>query len=467
MWDRENDFTRSFRLYNPTTGSFSAVPDLPSSVFCAGLNLLLDGRLLLNGGHLLNDDYGLVETNIYNPASNGWARAGDMAYARWYPTTLTLGDGRLLTAGGEITPKVFATVPEIFNPATGAWTTLPNASLNIRNYPNLHLLPNGKILLVYTSAPVRLIDLTTGRWTKVGTSTTPSGYTSVQYRPGKIMQSGKGITTSVIDMNSGSPAWRITQPMTYGRYSQNLIVLPDGDVLAVGGSNDNTNSTASAILPAEMWDADTETWTMMASMATPRMYHSMALLLPDGRVLVAGGGRARQEINYLNAEYYSPPYLFRGARPTLNGVPAEARYNTSISVSTDSPIASAALISNPSVTHSFNMNQRYVPLSFTQNGGQVTLQIPSNNNIVPPGYYMLFLLNNDGVPSVARIIKIWANASQPPVPTATFTPVSPTSTPLPPTATNTPTNTPIAPTATFTPTNTPVAPTATNTPTNT
>jgi hypothetical protein len=466
MWDRENNATTSMRIYNPQTDTFTKIADPNgASVFCAGFVVLPDNRVLLNGGHLiLGDNYGLVDTNIYNPATGAWTSAGDMAQARWYPTTITLGNGRLLTMGGSITPTSVATIPEIFNPATGIWTpigTITTNQPNIGLYPKLHLLPNGKVLWTYLGVRSKLFDPTNGKWTDVTpTNSSPRAYTSVQYRPGKIMSAGSGQNTAVLDMNQTTPAWRVTQSMSYSRYNLNLTVLPDGDVLAVGGSNNNTNTPASGVLPAELWDADTERWTLLPSMVTPRMYHSMAMLLQDGRVVVAGGGRAGTQTNYLNAEYYSPPYLFKGARPTITYAPSQAPYGANMTVlSPDAnSITSAVLISNPNVTHAINQNQRYVPLNFTRNdSGRLTVQLPTNTNLVPPGFYMLFLLNSNGVPSIAPIIKIDANLSMPPPPTATpsgsvtNTPLpsmTPTRTPLP---SPTPTVTHVAATATFTP----------------
>ena len=436
MWDRENAGTTSMRLYNPSTDTFTKIADPNgASVFCAGFAVLLDNRLLLNGGHLLTGDYyGLVDTNIYNPPAGTWAKSGAMAQARWYPSTLTLGDGRLVTMGGSITPTTYATIPEIYNPATGIWTQIGNASTNpsaIGLYPKIHLLPNGKVFWTYQGGRSRVLDVNSGVWTDASSNNAPGAFTSVQYRPGKIMESGSGQGTAVIDMNQASPAWRVTQPMAYSRYNQNLTVLPDGKVLVVGGSSNNTNSDASGILPAEMWNPDTETWTTLPAMATPRMYHSIAMLMQDGRVMVAGGGRAGSQTNYLNAEFYSPAYLFKGARPTITYAPSQAPYGANMTILTPdaNSITSAVLISNPSVTHAYNMNQHYVPVTFTRNDtGRLTVQVPTNTSLVPPGSYMLFLLNSNGVPSVAPIIKIAANLPLPTPPTLTPTP---SNTPIP------------------------------------
>src|SRR5438445_655734 len=144
-------------------------------------------------------------------------------------------------------------------------------------------------------------------------------------------------------------------------------------------------------------------------MQTPRMYHSTALLLPDGRVLVAGGGRdAPQEVDQLSAEIYSPPYLFNGSRPTITSAPSAINYGTGFFVATPDAgrVASASLVRLGSVTHAFNMNQRFVPLALQPAAGGLTIQPPGNANIAPPGDYMLFIVDTNGVPSVAPIVRL-------------------------------------------------------------
>ncbi|MEO8611280.1 MAG: galactose oxidase-like domain-containing protein [Chloroflexota bacterium] len=463
MWDRENDGTTSMRLYNPATDTFTKIADPGgASVFCAGFVVLPDNRVVLNGGHMVTgDNYGLVSTNIYNPATGKWSKSGDMAEARWYPTTLTLGDGRLFTMGGSITPTANALIPEIYNTSSGTWSQIPTASMDVPLYPRIHLLPNGKVFFVnVNNAWSRTLDLTTGLWSVASGNAASRSFSSVQYLPGKIMISGKGQNTAVIDMNqAGKPNWRVTQPMAYSRYNHNLIMLPDGKVLAIGGSNDDSNTDSSAVRPAELWNPSTEQWTTLPSMATPRMYHSIAMLMQDGRVMVAGGGRSKTQTNYLNAEFYSPAYLFKGARPTISFASSEAPYGASMTVLTPdaNSIQSVVLISNPSVTHAITFNQYYVPLTFTKGNGQLTVQIPTNKNIVPPGFYMLFLVNSNGVPSIAPIMKISADSHLENPPNSTPVPTTPPPPTLPPTTPPPTTPPPTTPPPTTPPPTTPPA----------
>jgi hypothetical protein len=197
--------------------------------------------------------------------------------------------------------------------------------------------------------------------------------------------------------------------MAFPRTYHNLTSLPDGNVLVTGGTETtDPDNRAVSVLAAEMWSPSTQAFTTMASMVTPRVYHSTALLLPDGRVLVAGGGEYNGTMpDQLNAEIYSPPYLFKGARPTVTSYPSTLQYGGSFAVQTPDAanIASVSLIRLGSVTHAFNQNQRFIPLSFTASSGSLTIQEPANANIAPPGHYMLFLVNSAGVPSVGAIVQ--------------------------------------------------------------
>ena len=242
------------------------------------------------------------------------------------------------------------------------------------------------------------------------------------YRPGKILKSGTwadpdftGLTVNgraaVVDAGAFAPAWREIAPMAFPRAYHTLTVLPDGNVLATGGGRASDGvDLGSSVYEAELWNAQTETWSTMAAMQKGRLYHSSALLLPDARVLVAGGGAlpSRNAFNQTNAEIYSPPYLFKGPRPTIGSAPGTVEHATSFQVATPDAdrIASVALVRFGSVTHNIDMDQRYLPLSFTRGSGSLTVQAPPNANVAPAGQYMLFLVDSAGVPSVSASVRI-------------------------------------------------------------
>jgi fibronectin type 3 domain-containing protein len=221
---------------------------------------------------------------------------------------------------------------------------------------------------------------------------------------------GASARTAVLDMTRVTPAWRETAPMNYARSYQNLTLLPDGTAFASGGmATSDGVDLSQAVLPTEIWDPGTETWTTTASMSVGREYHSTALLLPDGRVLMAGGGQlpGSTATNEYNAQLYSPPYLFKGSRPTIGSAPSLVQYGSTFQISTPDAagIASVSLIRTPAVTHDFDQNQRFLPLTFTQGNGVLTVQAPAQANLAPPGYYMLFIVNASGVPSVASFVR--------------------------------------------------------------
>jgi hypothetical protein len=289
----------------------------------------------------------------------------------------------------------------------------------------MFVLPGGQVLAASTTEGIfvtHVLDVAAQTWTVVDPVAVDGG-SAVMYRPGKVMKSGthndadlptvpSAATTYVLDMTQPSPAWAETASMAFPRGYHNLTILPDGQVLVTGGGvTTDAVDLDGAVLDAEMWSPTTQLWTTMARMQTPRLYHSIALLLPDARVLVSGGGRffgRPDPTDQLSLEIYSPPYLFRGARPTISSAPATAGYNTTMSVQSPDAarVASVVLIRPGTVTHSFNREQRFVPLGFTRSGSTLTVNTPANNTIAVPGTYMLFLVDGNGVPSLAAWVKL-------------------------------------------------------------
>ena len=198
--------------------------------------------------------------------------------------------------------------------------------------------------------------------------------------------------------------------MAFPRGYHNLTMLPDGNVLVTGGGDTTTPRRSTAPSGRRAWSPATQTWKTLAAMQTPRLYHSIALLLPDGRVLVSGGGRFGGPYGdgQDTIEIFSPPYLFDGPRPVITTAPTTATYGATFPVQTPdaASIGSVVLLKPGSVTHSFNGEQRYVPLSFTRSAGALSVQAPANANLAPPGYYMLFIVDAAGVPSVAKFVRI-------------------------------------------------------------
>jgi galactose oxidase-like protein/Kelch motif protein len=401
-------------------------PMAEANFHCGAHVVLADGRVLVLGGGD-TPHFGHNVSAVFDPTTQTWTRMANMTSARWYPTATVLSDGRVLAANGEDSTglKTDVSTVELYDPAANAWTVLPGADRAQPIYSANYLLPDGRL---YEAAPRKttgFLNFATNRWTPgpvSGWTTNSYSESGAMYRPGKIIRSGGTPSelaatdaatpkTGVIDLTSSSPRWEETTSMAFPRRRHNMVIMADGQVMAVGGTRQGQDVDQS-VYEGEIWNPDTKRWTTVARMAQPRAYHSAALLLPDGRILSAGGepgdyNRGGWDSSYARtAQIYSPPYMFKD-RPTISAASGTAGYGKPISINTidaDS-IDSVALIRAGSATHAMNFEQRYVPLAFHKGSGQLTATGPANGNVAPPGWYML-VINKAGVPSVAKWIQI-------------------------------------------------------------
>jgi len=422
-WDLDNN---AVQVWDPVANTFTDATNSAEtfSFFGAGQTALADGRVLIDGGQVA-PDVGSRHANAFNPAAQTWSALAPMAVERWSPTVITLADGRVLAVAGHSTCQTcVASTPEVYDPLANTWTALTGAqSSSPGRHPHLFVLPDGRIAQVGASEEVvatKVLDVGSQVWSTVDPNPLDGG-SAVMYTPGNVMKSGgawdadtgnPSTNTYVLDMNRATPAWRQTAGMAFPRVTHNLTLLPDGTVLATGGSgNPFLSDPASVVYDAELWSPSTETWTPMAQMQVPRMQNSTALLLPDGRVLTAGGGRfggTGPGVDQFSSEIYSPTYLAKGARPTIASAPGAIGYGSTFNVLTPdaAQIAGVSLVRLGSVTHSFNNGQRFLWLAFQQISGGLSVTAPLNGSLAPPGYYMLFILNTNGVPSVAAFLQI-------------------------------------------------------------
>jgi len=413
----------SAAVWDYTNNIFTNVPT-SVNLFCSGFASLSDGRILVVGGYGGNSSLlGIANAEIFDPSNNSWTTVPNMSYRRWYPTATPLSDGRILVAAGwQTTAHTNAGIPEIYNPATNTWTSLSNANNPFETYPFMFVLQDGRVIHVggtEYATNTDILDPSAQTWSVVDPRVIDGGAASM-YLPGKIMKAGSATdsqgtgpsanTTFVLDTTQPTPMWQQTPSMAYQRSFLNLTELPDGSVLATGGETDkNGGNITNAVYAAELWSPQTQTWTTMSSMVTPREYHSTALLLPDGRVIVSGMGNDFGQVpNETNAELFSPPYLFKGARPVISQAPTQIQYGANFSITTPdfASISKVVLIRTGATTHFFDQNTRYIPLNFQQTSGGLAVTAPANGNLAPPGHYMLFIVNNNGVPSVAAILQI-------------------------------------------------------------
>jgi hypothetical protein len=429
-------------VWDPTTNNFTSIPDPFANPSCGGNNALPDGRVVAVGGGGISPADANTNFTGFNENNQTWSQLASNAFPTWYASTTVLPNGNLLRLGGvngcnNCNPEV----PEEFSPATNQWTTLNNNPRLLPMYPFTYVRPDGTVAVTGASQaaePLMIYNPTTQTWTTSDPNVVDGG-SSAMYDTGKVIKAGSdygpdvtvstpsAATAYTTDLGQATPTWTQTGSMAYPRSYLNLTPLPDGTVLATGGgtTTDSTNLN-NGVLPAENWDPATGQWTTWASMAVPRLYHSIAMLLPDGRVLVAGTGDRPPVPNELNAQIFSPPYLFKGARPTITSSPSVVQYGSNFQVSTPDAgsISSVSLIRTAAVTHYFDESTRRVSLQFTASNGTLNVQAPANGADAPPGNYMLFIVNSNGVPSVASWVHLpapYTEDSTPPSPPSGLT----------------------------------------------
>lgn len=450
---------RTYDLWTPSLGfgdashrtSFDAAR---VNSFCNTSGWLADGRLMMTGGNSP-----LASTLMTPGTGTGVTDTSTLADQRWYATMLTLPDGRNVILGGmdpyqedmrsnpdaAIANGTVSMTPEIYTLGTG-WRSLSGARSRdafgpdyLRaSYPRAWVAPNGRVFGI-SAETMWSLDVSandgTGAVTVLGRFKVPASAaapvnvgavsTAVMFAPGKVIQvggngyfNGDGLPASnlatVVDFNGPEPVVAETAPMTYARRLANSVVLPDGKVLVTGGTRVGNNGGADAVYAAEIWDPASGTWTVGASAAQIRVYHSATLLLPNGAVLSTGGG-APGPVDNLNAEVYYPPYLFRtvdgvaqlAPRPVMTSISslAFAHGDTmQLRLADTAPVVRLVMVANGSVTHGFNSGQRLLEIPFTQSGALLSATLPASASAAPPGYYQVIALDAAGVPSRGVIV---------------------------------------------------------------
>jgi hypothetical protein len=419
-------------VWDPVSGSIAITDHMPWDMFCNAMVTLADGRVFINGGNLRYDPfYGEPRNAVFDPALGVFTDVQNMKHGRWYPTATVLGDGRVMTFSGlNDTTGGTNTAVEIYTPGSG-WSAEFAAGWTPPLYPRMHLLPDGRVFYSGSTTTSRIFDPSTKVWSSVATtrySGTRTYGTSVllpltpadNYRA-RVMIFGGGnpatATTEIIEPLAASPAWAYGPSMSQPRIEMNATILPNGKVLAVGGSyNDEDAGTAS--LNADLYDPATNTFSSAGANAFPRLYHSGALLLPDATVALLGGNPVRGSYE-TRIEIYRPAYLFNAdgtaaTRPSISGVSSsDVTFGSTFDVYTPDAgtIASVVLVRPGTPTHAFDMDQRLIKMNFAAGASALTVTAPPNGNIAPPGYYMLFALNTAGVPSTATFVRLSPGAA--------------------------------------------------------
>jgi len=415
------------RLYDPIADTVTDVTlPFPVDIFCGGDSILADGLFFMAGG--LDDgqypaDAGITNSTMFNPANNTWTQGPNMNYARWYPGTVPMPDGTIFTLAGTDAQGANITRPtESYNHSTNTWTELlPSAKMpqNPDDYPQMILLPSGTLFYAAPRQDSQMYNPTTQSWSFVANMNFGPRYRSgsvllphsqqVMITGGESDPSGGGSnptnTTEIIDFSQASPVWTYGPPMNIARYNHNFIYLADGTLMVVGG--DQSSNYGLPVYQPELYNPATGTWTLLPPQIGLRGYHSTAVLLPDGRVISAGSDSGKALEN--TYEIYSPPYLFNGPRPTITSAPSQINYNLPFTIVTPDAanVSRVALVRPAATTHADHMDDKYyIDLTWTVGSGQITATAPAKANYAAPGYYMLVILNQQGVPSVMPFVQL-------------------------------------------------------------
>ncbi|MEV6207909.1 galactose oxidase early set domain-containing protein [Kitasatospora sp. NPDC051914] len=437
-------------VYDPQNGSFTVVPT-PVDLFCAGHVQLSDGRTLIMGGNKAypaadgSHGYeGLKNSYIFDPATNTYTATNDMNDGHWYPSYTELGNGDVLSIGGLREDSSGSVTQELFSDATKQWQSLGQVNQTwsyFGLYPSMILMQDGR--LFYTGSHVfgngtpgtgaSIYDYNANTLTDVPglqNKDQRDQSMSVLLPPAqdqRVLTIGGGnVTTNpdanrlsdLIDLKAASPAYTpgpllpqgtltggAPETGAQGKMYVSAVLLPDGKVFETGGALHNR---ADPVYEASMFDPATNTYTPgMATDPVPRGYHSAAFLLPDGRVMAIGDNPGNGTFE-MRISIYSPPYLFQGTRPKILSTDSTHwAYGSSHRITTDTPIVKAELIRPQAVTHSSDPNQRFVDLPLTVNAdGSTSLNLTTNPNLAPPGFYMLYVVDAKGVPSVATWVHV-------------------------------------------------------------
>jgi Domain of unknown function (DUF1929)/Calx-beta domain len=429
-WDRLGNVAE----WSPKTGASSLIEGPGYDLFCAGHALLPDGRLLVAGGHddpfgasMGHDGVGVDNLGVFDPAqlargAQPWQALPAMSAPRWYPTVTALSNGSALLISGSLDvdyAKNF--LPEVYDPAlgtlrelTGAMDAAPHGA---QLYPWMFALPNEQVAKVGPDPDAWVLDARgAGAWTagplRQGGQLLDYGSAVMVERRALVFGGGgadpaghgPANVAAELDLEAPAAAWRNLPAMTIARRQHNATVLPDGRVFVSGGSSAGGFSNRSgAAYPAEMFADDA--WSLLPAAAIPRLYHSSSSLLPDGRVVTGGGGEGAGATSFeSNAEIYYPDYWYK-PRPTLIGAPTELVYDVPFDLASSAEIDRVTAIRMSSVTHSFDQNQRLSELAYTRTASGVSVVIPSDG-WVPPGHYLLFVLDAAGVPSLGATVHV-------------------------------------------------------------
>ncbi|HNT79592.1 MAG TPA: DUF1929 domain-containing protein [Bacteroidia bacterium] len=395
---------------------------------CVGPIQTEDGKIWFIGGALV-PTYGPGSQKVksFDPSSNTWQFQPDMLDWRWYPSVIQLPDSRILIAGGGgLNNPIRTNTSEVYDLATGTSVLTDTMAIGNEVSP-IVLLYDGKVLM--THRPPQVFDPVTNQWDLTGdfvqSPRLPNGDHSdceiVLMPDGEVIAIGyKSFTpgiygTFVERYNPISGTWALGSSILPIRSRAKTVLLPDKNILVIGGEKENPADTTSTnqwgyMNLCDMYDPSTDSWRRLNRLNYKREYHCNAILVPDGRIIAVGGeGRPGNDPPFSVIEAFNPPYLFRGVRPEIINL-TQTSFGRGANIDFDflktDSITEVLLMSNAVVTHFMNSgNNRYISLNYSQTGSHITAILPSDSITLPPGIYMLFVMVDD-IPSIAEIVRI-------------------------------------------------------------
>ncbi|HWM07614.1 MAG TPA: discoidin domain-containing protein [Actinophytocola sp.] len=429
-----NGYTQT-AIYDLATGQISQreVRNTGHDMFCPGTSMLRNGQILISGGSNAG------KATLYNPASDTWTPAADLKIPRGYQSQTTLSTGEAFTVGGSWSGGEGGKLGEVYNQGTNSWRTLtgvpadpfltadPRGVYRADNHTWLFAAGGGRVFHAGPSKQMHWVTTTgNGSVTDAGSrgdSPDAMNGNAVMYDVDKILTLGgapayqdANATTRAyaVDISTGTASVQRVGDMSYARAFANSVVLPNGQVVVAGGQAYPVPfSDQTAIMTPELWDPATRAFVKLAPMAVPRTYHSVANLLPDGTVFTGGGGLCGScATNHADGQILVPPYLLNPdgtpkPRPSITSAPTTAANGATVAVTTGGEVTSFALVRLGVATHSVDNDQRRVPLTPTRvSATSYRVTVPADPGVALPGSYLLFAMNAQGVPSVAKNIRI-------------------------------------------------------------
>lgn len=408
-----------YSLYDPETGQEIVLPNTTDTdIFCSNMSIdPVSGNVLIFGGDArgeggpVNGPINDVVVFDYANLEIRDATQGEMEYDRWYGSSITLPNGEILVLGGTGGGE---DIPEVFNANTG-WRTLTGVNMNINYYyPKMFVTSDGDVVVFTARGNIYRINTAgAGSATRIGSVVVPhqSASPGVMYDIDKVAVIGSDAKLYTVDLSATNPTFTAAADVLSYRRDGGMSVLPDGRVLITGGGR-QFNVLGEAVYVTEIWDPTTNEIEEVESLELARLYHSTHILLPNGTVWVGGGG-APGPLTNLNVEFYAPDYLYAADgnladRPTITDAPVNVDNNEtfSINVESASTITRVTAVRTGALTHAVNNDTRFVELDFDVVNGNTIDVTTLNANIMVPGTWMLYVLDASGTPSEAAMLGV-------------------------------------------------------------